>query len=268
MEPATGHCVHQCILAAAFKKENFLLYVHDLLHQMPDFACRLLMHRKFTAIWQEFAPEERFLFIHIPKNAGTYISHSLYGRFLNHYPLKLYQVDNPQRLQRMRSFAVMRDPALRFMSGIHHHLYGEDLSIPDYSLRKVMLAISDDPFVIARSFFTDSMLRFRMRSSLHFVPQYLWIVYKDQIAVDLLYGLAPDRKYVENLVDLRLANVSSRMVEKASIPSDLLGLIEQYYDKDNTLYRAIPASRILQDASELTRARLESESLSDQRRNV
>lgn len=229
---------------------------------MPEPLCRLLLCMKFTAIWQGFAPDERFLFIHIPKNAGTFISRSLFGSFINHYPLRLYQVDDPGRLQRMRSFAVMRDPALRFMSAIHHHLYGDDLSTPDHCLKKTMLAISDDPFVIARRFFTDSLLRCRMRSSLHFVPQYQWIDYRGRIAVDFLYGLAPHRKYVEHVVDFRMANVGSRMVEKACIPSDLVALIEQYYARDTSLYRSIPASRILQDARELTRARLQAEAAS------
>jgi len=56
------------------------------------------------------------LFIHIPKNAGTSISQLLYGRNLPHFTMGFYQKVSPDIVTAVESFAVIRNPAERFLS--------------------------------------------------------------------------------------------------------------------------------------------------------
>lgn len=233
-----------------------MLYLHDLLYCLPDQACRLLLKTKFTRIWVPFSQDERYLFIHIPKAAGTHVSAALYPCFVNHYPLKLYRLSQPERVARMWSFAIVRDPALRFLSAIHHHLTGEDDLSPASCEKKAMLKISSDPFVVAQRFFDDPVLRFRLRGSLLFVPQWLWVSHHGKLVPDVLYKLAPTREYVDKLTDKVRSNVSEHMTERSQMPPALIEQIERYYAVDCALYGSIPQSRLLHDASELTRERL------------
>nr|WP_298796411.1 hypothetical protein [uncultured Acetobacter sp.] len=56
------------------------------------------------------------LFIHIPKNAGTTISHELYGSSMRHESIRYYQKHAPDVVNAMPSFALWRDPVERFLS--------------------------------------------------------------------------------------------------------------------------------------------------------
>ena len=56
------------------------------------------------------------LFIHIPKNAGISISHSLYGGQVGHQSIRYYQAVAPDIVKRLPRFAVVRDPVERFLS--------------------------------------------------------------------------------------------------------------------------------------------------------
>ncbi len=233
-----------------------MLYIHSALRFTPDVLCSALLRHKFGGIWDAFGPREPFLFIHIPKNAGTHISHTLYGHFINHYPLRFYQLGNPLRVATMCSVAVLRDPAMRFMSAIYHLMYGERLIAADEAMKQIMLTISHDPLVVAERFFTNPLFRWQLSGSILFLPQHYWISMRNRIGVDLLYKLDNDRSFTERVVDPVRSNVSRNMLKRDDIPPALADRILDFYARDTELWTEVPHSRQLSDASALTRARL------------
>ena len=231
-------------------------YIHNALRFTPDTLCSALLRHKFVGMWDAFGPREPFLFIHIPKNAGTHISHALYGRFINHYPLRFYLLGNPLRVATMCSVAVLRDPAMRFMSTVHHLMFGERLNAADEALQQMMLAVSHDPLVVAERFFTNPRFRWQLSSSVLFLPQHYWISFRNRIRVDLLYKLDNDRSFAGRAADPVRSNVSRTMLQRDDIPPALANRILDFYSRDTELWTAVPHSRQLSDASQLTRTRL------------
>jgi hypothetical protein len=56
------------------------------------------------------------LFIHIPKAAGSSISLGLYNMQIGHIPAKTYFLSNPKLFREMKTFTVVREPIIRFVS--------------------------------------------------------------------------------------------------------------------------------------------------------
>ena len=69
--------------------------------------------------------ERRLLFIHIPKNGGTSISEALYGTHIGHNTIRYYRAVAPIITETVPTFAVLRDPADRFLSAYRHASRGE-----------------------------------------------------------------------------------------------------------------------------------------------
>ena len=63
--------------------------------------------------------ERGILFIHIPKNAGTSITHALYGMNVGHETIRYFQ-RRMHDLTDFPSFAILRDPVQRFMSAYRY----------------------------------------------------------------------------------------------------------------------------------------------------
>ncbi|MBL7234662.1 sulfotransferase family 2 domain-containing protein [Komagataeibacter oboediens] len=63
--------------------------------------------------------ERGVLFIHIPKNAGTSITHALYGMNVGHETIRYFQ-RRMHDLTDFPSFAILRDPVQRFMSAYRY----------------------------------------------------------------------------------------------------------------------------------------------------
>ncbi|NHO19930.1 hypothetical protein GOB90_13285 [Acetobacter oeni] len=59
------------------------------------------------------------LFIHVPKNAGTAICRTLYGRELEHRSIRYFRKSVPA-LSALPSVAIIRDPVERFISAYRH----------------------------------------------------------------------------------------------------------------------------------------------------
>ncbi len=69
--------------------------------------------------------ERGLLFIHIPKNGGTSISQTLYDTHIGHNTIRYYRAALPMMIETMPIFAVLRDPADRFLSAYRHATQGE-----------------------------------------------------------------------------------------------------------------------------------------------
>ena len=79
------------------------------------------------------------LFIHIPKNGGTSLKRALYSFDPGHSTLRFYDWLAPALRRRATSFALLRDPFDRFLSGYDflRNGGGSDVSIQPAALRRL-----------------------------------------------------------------------------------------------------------------------------------
>lgn len=92
-------------------------YVSDV----PERMCRLGLPTFADAKRRRMIEVVRargVLFVHVPKNAGTSISHALYGAQVKHHTVTYYASLAPDLLE-LPSFAIVRDPVDRFLSAFH-----------------------------------------------------------------------------------------------------------------------------------------------------
>lgn len=67
--------------------------------------------------------ESGVLFIHVPKNAGTSVCEALYGQQIKHETVRYYAMVAPDVLD-LPSFAIVRDPIVRFLSAYRYACNG------------------------------------------------------------------------------------------------------------------------------------------------
>lgn len=95
----------------------FGVYYEEDIYEMFCQRVPLLMR----AFWWRIDADIRrkaLIFIHVPRAAGTSIAHSLYGpRNTLHISMRYYLAVAPGFARRVESFAVLRDPFDRFLSG-------------------------------------------------------------------------------------------------------------------------------------------------------
>lgn len=84
-----------------------------------DKFCGLMPRAMRLFHWrvEEGMRRRNLIFIHVPRVAGTSISHTLYGsRCTRHHSIRYYKTVAPDLWARAESFAVLRDPFDRFAS--------------------------------------------------------------------------------------------------------------------------------------------------------
>ncbi len=89
--------------------------VSDIRERLCALGMRPRLDRKRRERLQTIA-QAGTLFIHVPKNAGMSISTALYGRQIKHASIRYYAMVAPELLDRIDSFAVIRNPVDRFLS--------------------------------------------------------------------------------------------------------------------------------------------------------
>ena len=89
---------------------------------LPDpWRSRMLFSRR-KEIWRQAG----VMFIHVPKAAGTSISHAVYGRFMGHIPARHLAEIAPDFFKSIPRFTVVRDPFTRIVSSYQFARYGAD----------------------------------------------------------------------------------------------------------------------------------------------
>ena len=76
----------------------------------------------FPAAMHHFK-RRNIIFIHIPKNAGSSITQSLFQSGLSHTSALYYKLIDKQSFEEMESFALFRDPVERFCSAFNYIKY-------------------------------------------------------------------------------------------------------------------------------------------------
>ena len=108
-----------------------------------------LMRRLFGHKVAEDVRRHPLLFIHIPKNGGTSIKRALYASDPGHATVRFYDMVAPELLRGATSFALLREPADRFLSGFDFLMNGggSDVSILPSVMRRLSCIASIDDFL-------------------------------------------------------------------------------------------------------------------------
>lgn len=111
----------------------------------PQWLWRLLARRRL-------APDVAaapLLFIHVPKNGGTSVKRALYKSDPGHASLRYYGRFFPSHLARTESFAIIREPTERFLSGYDFLMNGggRDVRIQAGPLRRMRHVSTVDDFL-------------------------------------------------------------------------------------------------------------------------
>ena len=80
--------------------------------RLPMETRHALMCRRRRVPWQRSG----VIFVHVPKAAGSSVSHALYGRSLGHIPARAIRRHCPDLWRDLPRFAILRDPAERAFS--------------------------------------------------------------------------------------------------------------------------------------------------------
>ena len=110
------------------------------------------------------------IFIHIPKNAGSSISRSLYGRGLPHTSALYYRLINPKSFAQIESFALFRDPIERFCSAFNYLKYRSS-HLADVKFREQYLKDVNSLSDFIAKLKTDPDLKAKVLSYPHFRTQ-------------------------------------------------------------------------------------------------
>ena len=185
-------------------------------------------------ILPDFVIVKKFLFIHIPKCAGTSFSDALYKEQIGHRKLYEYFIIDNQFSQRVFKFSICRHPVDRLISAY-------------YFLKKGGMCQNDLEFSIKHLADVDSfeefvLLKLRNKNILsyyHFTPQFDFITNDGHnIAVDKIYKLENLHDDIQEIsekvgfnVDLERLNKNNHK-DKEKLTYEMKQVIEDVYHKD------------------------------------
>ena len=184
------------------------------------------------------------LLIHIPKNAGTSLSHALYEEDIGHLSLKVWTQRYPHTVSKMKVVAVIRDPVDRFVSAFRF-LKGGGLNANDADFARRQLAAHNSPESLAEAMNDPDVFR-NITSYIHFTPQVSFLRDRHgRLAVKLLipYSRLSDEEYLGSVLGKKLVlprlNVT-RHSEETSFPGEEAAkLIRKHYDEDQKLHESL-----------------------------
>jgi Sulfotransferase family len=105
------------------------LGINLLVRKVPHYGLRYL-ERVINLPIQDVLRRSQSLFIHIPKNGGTTVTNALYGRFIGHRSAEWYRSADPIFFESKFKFAIIRNPAERFISAFYFLKSGGTLLVP------------------------------------------------------------------------------------------------------------------------------------------
>ncbi len=153
-----------------------IIHMRSAEHFVPQGIKRALLPTLFPgrSPFGEENDRHQAIFIHVPKTAGTSM-HQAFGTIRRHAPLSRYAAYDPVRTARYFKFCFVRNPWDRLLSAYSYVRGCEaDPASQDGRWSRTNLAScrNFDDFVHV---LTNPVVRFRLMSYQHFLPQYLWI---------------------------------------------------------------------------------------------
>lgn len=203
----------------------------------PVIARRLFRHKVTADIRQH-----PLLFIHIPKNGGTSIKRTLYASDPGHATVRLYDLLASDVLRRATSFAVLREPVDRFLSGYDFLMQGggSAVTIQVAAKRRLSHIATIDDFLdylelIGNDWFkVDTFAR----------PQWWYIADRHgSIRIDKLWLIGEQNLELERFLAGKgfpapsRINTTMRVERRLSI--DQISRLRRLYEPDFTLYSQV-----------------------------
>jgi len=109
------------------------------------------------------------IFIHIPKAAGTSVAMALYGMQVGHRTWREWRELNPIKFRKYFKFAIMREPASRFISAFYY-LRSGGMNASDKAFGDTVLGTFSDPSAFAKAL-VDNQLQRQVLNWRHFRRQ-------------------------------------------------------------------------------------------------
>ncbi len=151
--------------------------VRSLARRSLEIASPRFREQRFSRLYNAPFPEmyhrTGVVFIHVPKAAGTSIGLTLYGRSFGHVSLEQLIRNYPHSMSRLPTFAVLRDPAERFVSAFDFLKRG-GMNSHDEQVASTYLSAYRTASECAESLI-DGCAQHAMLQCLHFRPQVSWI---------------------------------------------------------------------------------------------
>lgn len=196
--------------------------------------------REHTFPYRYHNNKNKFIFIHIPKVAGTSILASLgigvnFGR--EHIPSYIYKRANPQKFDTYFKFAFVRNPVERAFSAYSYFKDGGNRTTDHVIAELIKSFVSFDDFVL------NGFKKGLLRNHVLFVPQSYFIVGPDQeIAVDFVgrfEKLETDFQVVLDKIGkkglLKKVNISNRQSE-IRVSIEAIAVLKQVYAQDYSVF--------------------------------
>jgi hypothetical protein len=182
--------------------------------------------------------EVGLVFVHIPKAAGMSISHAVYGEQMKHASIRLLHHVAHGKLANLPSFAVLRDPADRFLSAYRYARAGgsavNDVAEPFRRLYRGFGSIDDAIYHIERAvdiYQIDHIFR----------PQHWYITDRlGRIAVDRLLridDLSPLSAFIPDIRAQSIPRLNACDGERPMLTMRQRSRLARLYAADYALWR-------------------------------
>lgn len=134
-----------------------------------------IIRRRHSGIWNQIGCDTDLVLVHFPKTGGTSLAVALYGRPVNHYPLRVWRSADPVRFATCRPISVLREPAERLLSAIRHCQSGVRASPADLALGRWLERRHGGTECIFTAYLEDAGLRRRLSRSILFKSTDFWL---------------------------------------------------------------------------------------------
>lgn len=182
------------------------------------------MHRTFH--------ENRAIFVHIPKAAGSSVCQALFGHQVGHYTIEEWRAMNPQAVRKYFTFSFVREPLDRLHSAFSYLRRG--------GMNKIDLMFAERnhlPRIDFAEFVERLAVEPQLQQWIHFRPQHEFIQAGDRTLVDFVgrfENLEADFAAVAKRLGRDIALPKLNKSEKPPVAFDAAtkALARQIYEKD------------------------------------
>jgi len=209
----------------------------NLIHQM---RCRLADVRN-RGVYAGWPNDNRAIFIHLPKTAGTSVSRALGLSSSRHIPAESYRRANPKKFTNFFKFAFVRNPYDRLLSSYAFLMNG---GMNDDDARFATAHVK--PFGSFSEFVIEGLaLNPKIRAWVHFRPQTEFVC--DAAGSSLMdfigrfesisedYAMVADRLGLSS--ELPVTNRSKRGDYREAFNTESLDIVRQIYSRDLKTFR-------------------------------
>lgn len=146
--------------------------VYELL---PNAILQPLVRHRHGHIWTLIPEPDLPVLVHIPKTGGSSVAQELYGQTINHYPVSIWQMGDPERFLNARVFAILRDPTERLISAIRHCISGPRASQRDLQLGRYLKSFAPNTLGMLEAYLDSGSLRRVCASNIMFKSYDFWL---------------------------------------------------------------------------------------------